>query len=228
MNRLKTGLGALAFAATVALAGQASAATTVSSTFDTDADGWAFGAWQSVGGTPQPVTYDASAGRISKIHGFGGWGFIAPLKFLGEKSEFIGGTLEFDLSSVLTDYEDRPLVALTGNNGKTIFSRWGDTPGPQLQTFSLGLAASSFYVGSPTGVSGAVTTAAFDAIMGDLEQIQIFGDWGPNVDNVQLDNVVMGGATGAVPEPATWAMMILGFGAAGTMMRRRRAALAAV
>ncbi|MEW5685287.1 MAG: collagen-binding domain-containing protein [Pseudomonadota bacterium] len=31
----------------------------------------------------------------------------------------------------------------------------------------------------------------------------------------------------AVPEPATWTMMILGFGAAGAMMRRRRAALAA-
>ncbi|WP_435530023.1 FxDxF family PEP-CTERM protein [Phenylobacterium koreense] len=28
--------------------------------------------------------------------------------------------------------------------------------------------------------------------------------------------------TGAVPEPATWAMMIIGFGAAGTMVRNRR------
>ena len=30
----------------------------------------------------------------------------------------------------------------------------------------------------------------------------------------------------AVPEPATWAMMILGFGAAGSMIRRRRLAVA--
>ncbi|MBL8770194.1 MAG: PEP-CTERM sorting domain-containing protein [Phenylobacterium sp.] len=29
-------------------------------------------------------------------------------------------------------------------------------------------------------------------------------------------------ATGAVPEPATWALMILGFGAAGSALRRRR------
>lgn len=35
-----------------------------------------------------------------------------------------------------------------------------------------------------------------------------------------------GGGNGAVPEPATWAMMILGFGAAGTMLRRRRALVA--
>lgn len=34
--------------------------------------------------------------------------------------------------------------------------------------------------------------------------------------------------TAAVPEPATWAMMILGFGAAGTALRSRRRTLAAV
>lgn len=34
------------------------------------------------------------------------------------------------------------------------------------------------------------------------------------------------GQAAAVPEPAAWALMILGFGAAGSMMRRRRSALA--
>lgn len=32
--------------------------------------------------------------------------------------------------------------------------------------------------------------------------------------------------TDAVPEPTTWAMMIMGFGAAGSMIRRRRAVIA--
>jgi hypothetical protein len=36
-----------------------------------------------------------------------------------------------------------------------------------------------------------------------------------------------GGAGGAVPEPATWAMMIVGFGGVGGLMRRRRIPLAA-
>ena len=35
------------------------------------------------------------------------------------------------------------------------------------------------------------------------------------------------GAGAAVPEPATWAMMIMGFGAAGALLRRRRTAILA-
>jgi hypothetical protein len=44
-----------------------------------------------------------------------------------------------------------------------------------------------------------------------------------------VDNVTAGGTTynfEAVPEPATWAMMIMGLGAAGSVIRRRRVALA--
>lgn len=32
----------------------------------------------------------------------------------------------------------------------------------------------------------------------------------------------LSGVTGAVPEPATWAMMILGFGLVGAALRQRR------
>lgn len=41
-----------------------------------------------------------------------------------------------------------------------------------------------------------------------------------------LDNVSLTSATVAVPEPSTWAMMIIGFGAAGSMIRRRKAVVA--
>ena len=40
----------------------------------------------------------------------------------------------------------------------------------------------------------------------------------------EIDNIVVNSAVGGVPEPATWAMMLLGFGAIGFSMRRRRAA----
>lgn len=43
------------------------------------------------------------------------------------------------------------------------------------------------------------------------------------VTEVGLDDIALTavGSTGAVPEPATWAMMIVGFGAVGSVMRRR-------
>lgn len=48
--------------------------------------------------------------------------------------------------------------------------------------------------------------------------------WGPDGYNVGLDNIrfeAQAMTSGAVPEPATWAMMILGFGASGWALRRR-------
>jgi hypothetical protein len=47
-----------------------------------------------------------------------------------------------------------------------------------------------------------------------------------------VDNITAGGTTynfeaGAAPEPAAWALMIMGFGAAGATIRRRRGVLAA-
>lgn len=42
----------------------------------------------------------------------------------------------------------------------------------------------------------------------------------------QFDNFTLADFSGAVPEPATWALLVLGFGAAGAAMRRRSQKLA--
>ena len=41
--------------------------------------------------------------------------------------------------------------------------------------------------------------------------------------NVELDNVLY---AGGVPEPATWAMLLMGFGGLGAALRRRRVQIA--
>jgi hypothetical protein len=46
-------------------------------------------------------------------------------------------------------------------------------------------------------------------------------------DTISVENVVVYGSGASVPEPTSWALMILGFGAAGVAMRRSRKTAAA-
>ena len=45
---------------------------------------------------------------------------------------------------------------------------------------------------------------------------------GDNLGAILDDVVVNSGSSGAVPEPSTWALMLVGFGAVGFVLRRRR------
>lgn len=50
-------------------------------------------------------------------------------------------------------------------------------------------------------------------------------NFGGSADNIAFDDVTLGSTIaggGAVPEPGTWAMMLLGFGAIGYSLRRRK------
>lgn len=60
----------------------------------------------------------------------------------------------------------------------------------------------------------------FQATGGDTISSISFDTNGSGV--ADLRQVRLGGITGAVPEPATWAMMLLGFGAIGFASRRQR------
>ena len=73
--------------------------------------------------------------------------------------------------------------------------------------------------------------ATFDlsALAGQVVDIrfQFASDYAAVGKGVTFDNLlVTGNVPSAVPEPATWAMMIMGFGLAGTAIRKRRRSLA--
>jgi hypothetical protein len=86
-----------------------------------------------------------------------------------------------------------------------------------------------------TGLSGAFTADAgdvhislFDGINGDFS---LAGNWAfdltggrLNGNNAQIKLLSVPTLTGAIPEPASWAMLIAGFGLIGASLRRRRAA----
>lgn len=108
--------------------------------------------------------------------------------------------------------------------------------GPVSQSFSGGagtgvlssLGGSGFLAGTSTFNRNIASnmpfgTSSFSFVAGNSGSIRLaFGsssrdNVGPLLDNVSLDIT-----SGAVPEPATWAMMILGFGLIGAAMRRRQ------
>jgi hypothetical protein len=106
------------------------------------------------------------------------------------------------------------------------------------------LGAGSLY-GFANMFSGLTTTSLGGTALADINAaagsifIVGFTNATMNAENVKYSNAgiytnggddhhptLVLGTAGAVPEPATWAMMITGFGMAGVSLRRRRSALA--
>jgi hypothetical protein len=66
------------------------------------------------------------------------------------------------------------------------------------------------------------TTNPFDLIMGDSYSLSFHGLQFTGDNTAYIDAVTLSAAVAPIPEPATWAMMLLGFGAMGVTLRRRR------
>ena len=79
--------------------------------------------------------------------------------------------------------------------------------------------ASSYRAGYITANGGSAGTAA-NALLGALQTRTAY----LNIHTTAFPGGEIRGFLHAVPEPSTWALMLLGFGTAGTALRRRRAA----
>jgi len=132
-------------------------------------------------------------------------------------------------------------------------TKYGSTQADTTSTFSAlpgySLRAFSFYIGSPD----AYNTLTFNLVGGGSQTFNGNEIWGGvpedpngnrnmgyrvyyNFNGAQVSSITFGtgstnafeadGLAGIVPEPGTWALMIMGFGGAGAMLRRRKAALA--
>jgi hypothetical protein len=142
-------------------------------------------------------------------------------------------------------FYDTAEAPFTPNSGSTVaFSNYAKTePGTQFtQAFSFAspvLFEGAYFSGNPftlaldyylggVRVGGiAIVTSATPTFLAGLptavDEVRVTGNTGNWVmDDVTYETVV----PSAVPEPATWAMMIAGFGLAGAAARRRRPAAA--
>lgn len=98
----------------------------------------------------------------------------------------------------------------------------GVTSGSYDQTFDMMLASS--YNPSFVTANGGTTTTAFSALLDGLSNQQAYF----NIHSSAFPGGEIRGQLAAVPEPSTWAMMVLGFGIiAGGMRTRQRCRLSA-
>jgi hypothetical protein len=96
--------------------------------------------------------------------------------------------------------------------------------GGSIQMFFDLTAMQDLYGGGPNAITSGWTAGQQNiGLIGNNLNMYVYNDGGAGDGSRIAFNV----GTGAVPEPGTWAMMIFGFGLAGSLIRRRRAGLRA-
>jgi hypothetical protein len=164
---------------------------------------------------------------------------VTPGGFTGNLGTFlsVGGFLPTSVSadavSLVSNYylngalvgETTPLVLAAAGNGN--FQAFGGSGAAVVISGSgawRGLAIDNIATALPAGDTITVVStltefadpASIDTIAPDLSLLP----------GLSLPGFAFSDAGGAVPEPATWAMMLTGFGGLGAVLRRRRAARA--
>ncbi len=181
-------------------------------------------------GTNPGATFSTLAAGSGAITGWtvGGFG----VDYIGGYWNASDGVRSVDLSALSAGGVSQNITTVAGQKYKVTFDMAGNPDGglgnrimvitsngfnPQINNFTVGAANTKTNMGWQsmsymfTAGPGTVTNIAFAS--------DEYNPYGPALDNV--------GISSAVPEPTTWALMILGFGAAGGMIRvsRRRQAL---
>ena len=145
--------------------------------------------------TTTPITFSLGAGQSNTFQ------FVDfDLHGLGVGSATIDATLTFD----------SPISGSVGSSGDADYFK--------IIVPFVGFISGGSLTWNPVYPNNPITTAdgsTFSVSFQDLEGIQV----GKHV----ADYVTITADSVAVPEPATWALMIGGFGMAGGMLRRRRA-----
>jgi hypothetical protein len=129
----------------------------------------------------------------------------------------VGGTKYFSINGGKTSLFNNNFATGSYNGDGDQASHWKDASGDNACGPQLGIMDPTFCYGQQGEVTS-LDLAAFDAMGWNtrVDALANGGDYLMSTGNIYRDFV-----GGAVPEPASWAMMIIGFGMVGGSMRRR-------
>ncbi|GGI85331.1 hypothetical protein GCM10007973_22400 [Polymorphobacter multimanifer] len=156
-----------------------------------------------VSGSPLTVSFPITGGSLnSALSGF--------ILHEGSGVSLTGGSNTLGLSNFIIDTVSQRILGDASLNGSLIANDLS------LFTFDLSsvTAAQLTDLSSPS-LSLFFTPGAASALT------QVFG--APDLAGVQFGLAATGPSVAAVPEPASWAMLICGFGLVGVVARRRQA-----
>ena len=164
------------------------------------------------------ITYSSTS--ADSVIGFGGYalqqnGFLPTALIVGTNSQT--ATVTFNFATPVSMFGGDMNYSLLFNTSLP------DGNNPVISAFdSLSnlIASYDLFTSAPISTPGGIDAFRFRGIDGGGRQISSFTiSGGYAVIAGQVGDV---GQVGSVPEPATWAMMLIGFGAVGYSVRRRR------
>jgi hypothetical protein len=225
MNLLKTAIAAGALA--VAMAGTANAATIFSETFNSAAF---FGASLGLNAVEQFSDRWTNA-DYTVINNVNGWTFGGSAYGVRNTDDLSDGAVLLNETSGIALHLLSGLTA--GQTYNVSFLVSGDNRPGSAYVLKADVNGGSTFTYNGVDLARGTnpgTTVNFSFVAAEGANTLNFyqasaTEASPIIDNVTV-STVSSTPTAAVPEPATWGLMILGLGGAGAMLRRRRAALA--
>lgn len=170
----------------------------VASTFDGSTEGWQVVSFSDNGPYEAPLSASAPELRAadgnpggclsSPDTGPGNFFWQAPEAFLGQRADFYGGRLRYDLKSEGGDTFDEADVILVGGGLVLVYDQ-PQTPTERWQTFSVPLTEQGWAKGKVGGEP--VTPAEFRRVLGSLTALRLRGEFRWGAETGSLDNVVL-------------------------------------
>jgi hypothetical protein len=173
------------------LAADVPADLVVGNTFDVNAEGWT-GAGLSISDLSPvqtlPISHNAG-GYIGIEDNDNLWTtFCAPAKYLGDKSDWLGGAISLDLLSVTGGTRISGPVVFLAAPGVVLCSPW-ILPSDSWEHYSIALTPDGWHTNTVDGPEPDLDT--MHSVLSNLQAMYIIGDYVSGAETTYIDNVQM-------------------------------------